>query len=380
MDTNPARTIPPSGSTLLRGIDTAGLTRALALAEADEPNLPREMREWLATTLADEPWPHVMGPVLDRGAPSGVVVVGGETVASWGDASRVEMVFSIAKSALAAVAGIAFDEGLLPDLDAAAEDAVDVPELAGTGITWRQLLQQTSDWRGTLFDVPWWADPQGKQAADEPLHGPGVRYAYNDLRTNLLSLALTHLTGASGAERIAPLFDAIGVADGWSWQGLDQMQTELGDGHRLPVVTGGSHWGGGLWMSSVDLARFGQVHLNGGTWEGQRLVSTAWIALMLEPCPVKPAYGFMWWRNPEAGRPIGSDGAASLGALAGPDAFFPGSGVRAFAAVGTGDQVVLCDPDRDLVVVMRWSVDPNPILAAITAAVPAVEPTAEVVA
>jgi hypothetical protein len=73
----------------------------------------------------------------------------------------------------------------------------------------------------------------------------------------------------------------------------------------------------------------------------------------------------MWWRNPEAG----AVGGSARGAVAGDDAFYPSSSVRGFAAHGTGDQVVWCDPDRDLVAVVRWTAAVEPVLAAITAAV-----------
>ena len=123
-----------------------------------------------------------MGPLLDRGAPNGLVLVGGEEVARWGDPGRREMAFSIAKSALGTVAGLAFDDGLLPDLDEPVVARVPLTAFGGDvygpgvpddpaaarRITWRQLLTQTSEWRGTLFDVPWWADPQGKQEPGAP--------------------------------------------------------------------------------------------------------------------------------------------------------------------------------------------------------------------
>jgi hypothetical protein len=467
-----------------RGIDVAALRAAVARAEAGEPALPRAMDGWLSTTLAREPWPRVMGPIADRGAPSGVVVVGGRTVARWGAPERRDMAFSIAKSVLATVAGTAFDDGLLPDLDEpavlrapidalggdvptgaldpvawtgaggpvrVAEGSLPVsapgdpaaawfaagsprvgapddgdaegrarrraaggetaggpdpspradPEVART-ITWRQLLTQTSDWRGTLYGVPWWADPQGRQAPDAPAEAPGARFAYNDVRTNLCSLALTHLIGASNAETLGSrILRPIGVPDGWSWRGLHPMRTTVtgrdGAPREVAVTTGGSHWGGGLWCTAEDLARYGLLHLRGGTWGAERLLSAAWCAELLRPTPVREPYGLMWWRNPEAGGPVGpgragrsvasspADPAAGphgpatpgpapspLGAVAGEDAFYPGSGVRGFAAHGTGDQVVWCDPDRDLVAVVRWATAVEPILAAITAAVPVV--------
>ena len=86
---------------------------AVALALADEPALPRDMEAWLTLTLADEPWPHVLGDTIPRGGPSGVVWIGGGEVAAWGEPDRVDMCFSIAKSVLSTVAGLAWADGLL---------------------------------------------------------------------------------------------------------------------------------------------------------------------------------------------------------------------------------------------------------------------------
>jgi CubicO group peptidase (beta-lactamase class C family) len=308
------------------------LESAIASAVADEPALPRDMRAWLETTLAAEPWPHVMGDVRDRAGPTGVVWLEGREVAAFGEPDRVDMCFSIAKSALATVAGVAFDDGLIDDLDEPAASS-GIPELAGSPITWRHLLTQTSDWRGELFGIPWWADPQGRQAPDEPPHEPGTRFAYNDVRTNLLSLALTHVHGRGLADVLRErVMEPIGAGAGWSWRGLHQMRT-LGD---VPVVTGGSHWGGGLWASARDLARFGLLHLR----EGEGLLSREWCRMIREPTPARPAYGLMWW-------------------LDGP----------AFSAQGTGEQVVWCDAERDLVVVVRWVTDPGAFVAAVAEAV-----------
>ena len=115
------RPLQPTIGAEISGVD---LTRPLSDAERErigaelaefrlhEPDLSRDMGAWLATTLASDPWPHVMGPLLDRGAPNGVVWVGGREVGRWGDPGRREMSFSIAKSALGTVAGLAFDDDL----------------------------------------------------------------------------------------------------------------------------------------------------------------------------------------------------------------------------------------------------------------------------
>jgi CubicO group peptidase (beta-lactamase class C family) len=293
---------------------------AVALALGDEPALPRDMRAWLTLTLADEPWPHVLGDTIPRGGPSGVIWESGREVASWGEPDRTDMCFSIAKSALSTVAGIAYADGLL-ELDA------EVPGIDGA-ITWRHLLTQTSDWRGELFGLPWWADPQGRQRRGAPPEAPGTRFAYNDIRTNLLSLSLTRLLGRSVGDVLRErVLDPIGAGEGVTWRGLHGMQED-----GVTVCTGGSHWGGGLWMSARQLLRFGLLHLRGG--EG--LVPEAWIELQRTPTPAKPAYGLMWWLDGDR-----------------------------FYADGTGGQVVWCDRERDRVVVTRWCRDPFAVIGAL---------------
>jgi CubicO group peptidase (beta-lactamase class C family) len=322
--------------------DETRLRSAVAAAIEDETPLPRAMRAWLETTLAAEPWPHIMGDVADRAGPTGVVWYAGRELITFGEPDRVDMCFSIAKSALATVAGVAYDDGLLGDLDDPAGERSGIPELAGSPITWRHLLTQTSDWRGELFGIPFWGDPQGRQGRDEPKYVPGTRFSYNDVRTNLLSLALTHVHGqALGDVLRERVMDPIGAGPGWTWRGLHQMRTTVDGGEELPVVTGGSHWGGGLWATARDLVRFGLLHLREGEWEGRRLLSREWCRLIRTPTPVRPAYGLMWW--------LGESGA--------------------FSAQGTGEQFVWCDPEGDLVVVVRWVAHPATFVAAVTEAV-----------
>jgi CubicO group peptidase (beta-lactamase class C family) len=103
----------------------------------------------------------------------------------------------------------------------------------------------------------------------------------------------------------------------------------------MPSVPGGSHWGGGLWMSTRDHARFGLLMLRGGAWGQQRLLNAAWIDEMRQPCPINPLYGFLWWLN---------TGRTSL----------PSAPASSYAARGAGSNVIWIDPEHDLVIVLRW--------------------------
>ena len=106
----------------------------------------------------------------------------------------------------------------------------------------------------------------------------------------------------------------------------------------MQSVSGGSHWGGGVFIHAQDQARIGLLLLRGGVWEGRRILSEEWIARMRVPCPLYPQYGYLWWLN--TGR-----------------ALFPSASEASYCASGAGGNLTWIDPDNDLVAVMRW-IDP----------------------
>ena len=113
--------------------------------------------QWGIHLQDDPPHNRLLGPVFERGKTCGVIVSHGKTLCSWGDTSRADMTFSVTKTCLALVAGIAYDQGLLPPLDQPIAQ-----RLPGIGfdnqhnrcITWRQMLQFTSEWQGSCFGIP----------------------------------------------------------------------------------------------------------------------------------------------------------------------------------------------------------------------------------
>ena len=153
------------------------------------------------------PWNRLRGPVHERGPSSGVIWQRGAEVACWGQPARSDQTFSVAKTCLALLAGVAQRRGLLPDVDRPmaaqlAHIGFDTPHNAP--IIWRQLLEQTSEWEGSCFGLPdqvdrWRKvshDPRpagGPKGGSRPLQTPGSYWEYNDVRINQLSLALLHL-------------------------------------------------------------------------------------------------------------------------------------------------------------------------------------------
>jgi CubicO group peptidase (beta-lactamase class C family) len=297
--------------------------------------------EYCAAQNRDDSHRDVIGPQLTGTGASGVVVCDGVAVAEWGDPHVPEMAFSVTKSVLSLVAGLAFDDGLLR-----LDDPVSCLGDRVHGITWRQLLQQTSGWDGELWGKP--------AAVDAQSRGGGARgWAYNDVRVNLLALALTVLLGRPLPdvlrERVA---GPLGMSDTWSWHGYHNSRVRVA-GRDVAVVSGGAHWGGGLWINAVDLALLGELYRRRGRWGDRRLVSAEWVDLTWTPCAIKPDYGLLWWLNDAR-------------------TVYPSAPAGGRCARGNlGRHLLWVDPARRLVVASHWGEDVDRLLRDVSAAVSA---------
>ncbi len=309
----------------------------------------------------DDPPPYnrLRGPVHARGPVSGVIWQHGRELAAWGEPDRADLTFSVAKTYLAMLTGVAQAMGLLPD---AHEPVVErVPGIGfesahNRGITWAMLLQQTSEWEGNCFGLPDTVDrnrtvgfdprpPTGRKGDARPLQAPGSYWEYNDVRINQLSLALLHLFGAPLPEVFADrVMRQIGASDGWQWRGYDDAWVDLPaapgrPARRVQSVPGGTHWGGGVSISARDQARLGQLLLDGGRCGAAQIIPAAWVASLFEPCAMAPFYGGLLWLN--------RDGRS-----------FPGASTRSAFMLGAGGHLTWIEPAHDAVVVARW-LDPD---------------------
>ena len=143
------------------GIDQTKLQAAIDFAEANEYSGERDLRLAIIKGFEREPFHELFGPVKRRGGPSGMILKNGYIIAQWGDTKRVDMTFSVTKSYLSTVAGLAVQEGLI----ASVGDKMGKYVWDGTfdgahnsKITWDHLLTQSSDWSGTLWGSQDWAD------------------------------------------------------------------------------------------------------------------------------------------------------------------------------------------------------------------------------
>ncbi len=328
-------------------------SEAIAYAQAHEVPWPRDPQadpaRWGVHHEDPPPFNRLRGPVHARGGVSGVIRVGGEEVAAWGEPDRADLTFSVAKTYLALLAGVAHARGLLPDPQQRVGE-----RLPGIGfddehnrqVTWAHLLEQTSEWGGTCLGMPDKVEhnrrvahdpkpPQGAKGEARVLQQPGTYWEYNDVRINQLSLALLHLFRRPLPEVFGEaVLQPLGAGGGFRWVGYDDAWVEVG-GQRLQSVPGGSHWGAGVSISARDQARIGQLLLDGGVHQGRSLVPTSWVHRMQQPGAIAPFYGWLTWLN--------RDGR-----------MFADASRESWFMVGAGGHYVWIDPASDAVIVVRW--------------------------
>jgi len=344
------------------GMNAERLSEAVEFAKRAENKASRDLAQVIASSFAGEPFNKTIGPTKPRGDANGMVIRNGYIVAEWGDTQRVDMTFSVTKSYLSTVAGLALDDGLIRNLKDPLKGYVrdgKFDDDHNSRITWQHLLHQTSDWSGQLWDKPDWADrPQGRdrqQWMDRQMHAPGTHFKYNDVRVNLLAYSLLNVW-----RRPLPvvlrekIMDPIGASPSWQWHGYESSWVTI-DGQSIQSVSGGGHWGGGMFICTRDHARFGYLFLRDGKWRDKQLISKEWVDAMRVPAEAKSDYGYMWWLNTDAAK-VAEAPASS------------------FYAAGFGGNYIYVDQENDLVIVLRWTPDLRGVVKRVIAAI---EPAAE---
>jgi CubicO group peptidase (beta-lactamase class C family) len=325
-------------------MDADGVRAAVEYAKSHEYSGPTDLRRAILKGFEREPYHEILGPVKHRGGPAGMILKNGYLVASWGDIERVDMTFSVTKSFLSTMAGLARDRGLLQsEMDLVSSYIWDgtFEGAHNSKIRWSHLLQQNSDWSGSLWGLKDWADrPPSEGGLDDwkyrPLREPGTVMEYNDVRVNVLSYSLTHLWRQPLPSVLRQeLMDPIGASPTWRWFGYDHAWTVI-DGYKMQSVTGGGHSGGGIFISTSDMARFGLLFLGRGVWDGRRILSESWIDAATTPSKPNPNYGYMWWLNQPG------------------DRHWDGVPDSVYYAAGFGGNFIVIAPEQELVMVVRW--------------------------
>jgi CubicO group peptidase (beta-lactamase class C family) len=349
---------PPAGAWQRKsaaevGMDSAKLRAAIEFAESHGSTWDFE-RDQVRT------FGRPLGPLpKQRAATNGIIVRHGYIVASFGDIAANDPVYSVAKSFLSTVAGLAVERGLIKNVNDPVANYIhdggyDSPH--NRLITWKNHLQQESEWEGNMWgknsDFVGAAAFGAGERKPRPIQAPGSFYEYNDVRINRFSLSLLRLFGTGLPDVLKTgIMDPIGASKNWRWVPYHNSQVQIGD-REIGSVSGGTRWGGGLWINSEDLARFGLLALNHGNWNGRQLVSQQWFRDAVTPSEHGPDYGYLWWPNTKQRQ-------------------WPSAPASSFAAIGNGSNTIWIDPEHDIVFVWHWhqgSMDAmiQRILAAVT--------------
>lgn len=326
------------------GINTAQLNMAVDFAKTNEYSGSRDLRIAILEGFAREPFHEILGPTKKREGPSGLILKDGFVIAKWGDIKRVDMTFSVTKSFLSTIAGLAVDKGLIKNETDYAKDYLWDGTFDGahnSKITFQHLLQQNSDWSGELWGGKDWADRPPREGdlddwKNRKLKEPGTFMEYNDVRVNVLAYALLHIWRKPLPQVLKDeIMDKIGASTTWRWFGYENAWTTI-DGLQMKSVTGGGHSGGGLFISAEDMARFGLLFLNDGQWKGEQIISKNWIERAVTPSKPNINYGYMWWLNKEGSR------------------HWENLSEDLYYAAGFGGNFIVVDKKHHIVVVTRW--------------------------
>jgi CubicO group peptidase (beta-lactamase class C family) len=334
-------------------MDASLLAQAVAYARTQESRVPRDFSTQVET------FGSLLGPLpRERGETNGVILRHGYIVAEWGDTERPDPTYSVAKSFLSTLLGLAVDRGLIKSVRDpvrlyVADGGYDSPHNAR--ITWEEHAQQTSEWEGAMWGKShdFIGVEQFGRGRREPrsLREPGTYWEYNDVRINRFSLSLLRvwrkpLPSVLRDEIMRP----IGASDAWRYHGYFNSNVTI-NGQRMPSVGGGTRWGGGLWISTRDEARFGHLFLREGRWHGRQLISKDWVRAATTPSEIKPDYGYLWWLN--TGRKL-----------------WPSAPESSYAALGYGSNTIWIDPEHDLVIVWRWhQANPDELIKRVLASI-----------
>lgn len=319
-------------------LDQKAIDEAVKFAQEHEYTGSHDLRQAILKGFEREPYHEILGPTKKRGGPAGMILKNGYVIAKWGDTKRVDMTFSVTKSFLSTMAGLAVDQNLIASVDDSVRQYVWTGEFNGehnSQITWRHLVTQSSDWTGQLWGGYDWADrPPREGGLDDwklrKLNKPGSVFEYNDVRVNLLAYSLLQVWRNPLPKILKEhIMDPIDASTTWRWFGYENSYMTV-DGLKMQSVSGGGHSGGGLFINTEDMARFGLLFLNNGKWKDRELISQQWIEEATKPSAAEEKYGFMWWLTWE------------------------GEKLKNYRAAGFGGNFIIIDQEKDLVVVTRW--------------------------
>lgn len=215
-----------------------------------------------------------------------------------------QKLFSITKSFISALVGIAIDSGYIKSV----EDFVSyyLPELKLKNIKIKHLLQMDAGIKFKEGHFPWrdeakvYLYPNARELALTIVEETkGTFFHYNDYHLLLLGLILERTTGKSVTDFF---YEKIWSPLGMEFPGYMIVDSEKNSFEKIES---------GLVMTAVDLAKFGSLYLKNGEWEGKRIINQDWIEESVSPNNVpsnrehfryyhKHPWGKMWFNQNKA--------------------------------------------------------------------------------
>ncbi len=266
-------------------------------------------------------------------APAGMVLVGGKVIYQWGDTTAKAQVHSIRKSFLSSLYGLEVARGTISLSSTLQQLGIDDVAPSLTIAEQQATVQDLIESRSGVYHVANYET--ASEVANRPARGshpPGTFWYYNNWDFNAAGGIYEQATGRT-------IFDAF----------AQEIATPIGmqdyspaDGSYEEVATV-SKWPAYLFdMSTRDMARFGQLYMQAGQWNGTQVVPANWIAESLHSysdVPTFPGqgYGYLWW--------IAETGAGLFNHV--------DVGGGAFAAEGSGGHYIAVLPAYDMVIVSR---------------------------
>ena len=202
----------------------------------------------------------------------------------------LHLVASVSKSLTSTWLGIAVDQGLISSVTDSIYEFF--PEYNGSianwstskaGMTLENVLTMQSG-LGCAEDFSWAATNDWvKHTLDLPLlQQPGTTFNYCTMLTHVLAAVVSNSSGLSVREFAEQyMFDPMGIS--------------LVEWQQAP--SGRQIMGYAFWMRPRDMLKFGQLVLNEGMWEGERIVSAEWLEQATQPRVQvgSVSYGYQWW-------------------------------------------------------------------------------------
>ncbi len=324
------------------GMDPVLITEAIEYSKNNPTSIPYQAQLAIQQWRANDTHRDIIGPTKDHdGGVNGLIIRNGYIVAEWGDVERVDMSYSVTKSFITLMTGLAIDKGYIGDVHdpvclyvRGQDELDDFSSDHNRKVTWDHLLRMTSEWDGEVWGKPWNAEGR-RQPADKPLQEPGTFYVYSNVTTARLALAVMQVLREPLPKVLREkVMNPIGASTTWRWKGYDNAWIEI-DGQKMQGSSSGGGWGGSMWIDAPDLARMGLLTLHQGEWDGKQLISGDWFEKAETPTGIRQDRGFNNW-NLNTGRKA-----------------LPEAPESAFFHSGSGNRVYV-DRENDLVVVIRW--------------------------